>query len=460
MGGPCPGGRRCRYGDTAFVRFDEGVRGQRGLIARPAFFGPTDALASPYTVRGSIPFGLCGWGAAKVGRTTGFSSGEIIDSCEDVQVRDSNFTMLCQDRVDADSAKGDSGSPVFTAPGGGDAFLLGSLWGGNDDGEFSYSPVGPAHTQRGTELGAMQVIFGNDPPTVDIVAPQNGAAVSTNALDATRFVASVTDFERGENCCTVTWSSNLDGHLGTGLEVTHSFLSPGPRTITVRADDGINPPVFDSIVVHGTNDPPGVSILSPEPTDAIHPGLVNVFQADSFDSERFAPLPCTSLTWTSSNPADPFPMVGCSIQVTFPTLGPRTLRVVGVDNVGAQGTDEVTIQVTPEPSNGPPTVRILAPDNDSGAGVNSSVQLVGTANDPDDKSPIQYQWILHRQNSQTVLANQSGLDESQTTVSWTPSDTASFSCGGEDVQIELVATDADGDVGRDIIEFSVTSSPC
>ena len=58
---------------------------------------------------------------------------------------------------------------------------------------------------------------------------------------------------------------------------------------------------------------------------------------------------CARLRWTSSDPADPFPVTGCGVEVTFPTAGPRTLTVTATDSHGATGTASVRVGVSGAP---------------------------------------------------------------------------------------------------------------
>jgi hypothetical protein len=125
IGGSCPSGRRCRFSDTAFVAYDSPSLSQRGQIANPLFCNPfgagpltVDALNPRVPVNGFI-FGTPASGSllAKVGRTTGCTTGTVDDTCVDVNVVipvgpffiGTDMTMLCQSTVTAAAAPGDSG---------------------------------------------------------------------------------------------------------------------------------------------------------------------------------------------------------------------------------------------------------------------------------------------------------------------------------------------------------------
>ena len=91
----------------------------------------------------------------KVGRTTGWSQGDVTGTCVNTGVSGTNIVQLCQDHVNASVGGGDSGSPVFSItdnPAIDDVELKGILWGGNSAGTtFVYSPI--ANVERSDELG-------------------------------------------------------------------------------------------------------------------------------------------------------------------------------------------------------------------------------------------------------------------------------------------------------------------
>ena len=87
----------------------------------------------------------------KIGRTTGWTQGNVRYTCVNTFVSGTNTVQLCQTWVDAGVGGGDSGSNVFVQTGGG-VTLVGILWGGNSSGTtFVYSPI--ANIEQ--ELGAL-----------------------------------------------------------------------------------------------------------------------------------------------------------------------------------------------------------------------------------------------------------------------------------------------------------------
>jgi hypothetical protein len=150
----CPRGRLCRWSDSAYASRASGVTATRGAIART-----TGANNGSLEIAGSFSIGselagnsVVGTTLNKVGRTTGWTQGNVTNSCVDTGVSGSRFVMLCQDFVSAGVGGGDSGSPVFRIVGTNTVQLSGTLWGGNSAGtSFVYSPM----TNIERELGAL-----------------------------------------------------------------------------------------------------------------------------------------------------------------------------------------------------------------------------------------------------------------------------------------------------------------
>ena len=162
QGGACPAGRKCRYSDAARATYSSGVSFNLARIARTTSRG---SLSGPLTISTANPFltitaeranPLAGAQANKIGRTTGWTFGQIVATCAGVNVSGSKITQLCQSVVSAGVGAGDSGSPVFSWPGsGGNITLLGILWGGSDDGTlFVFSPM--SGIERSGELGGLK----------------------------------------------------------------------------------------------------------------------------------------------------------------------------------------------------------------------------------------------------------------------------------------------------------------
>lgn len=157
-GGACPSSRRCRYSDSAFAKYRASVTDNLSRVARTTssgqYSGSLTINSSPaqFKIVGENAAASVGQRMHKVGRTTGWTRGDVTFTCATVNVAGSNKTLLCQNGVDAGVGGGDSGSPVFTRSGN-DIRLRGILWGGSSDGRlFVYSPINLIEQ----ELGALR----------------------------------------------------------------------------------------------------------------------------------------------------------------------------------------------------------------------------------------------------------------------------------------------------------------
>ena len=155
-GGTCPGGKECRFSQGSFVSDDETLELNLGYIARTT--GMDD---SSLTVDHDDPnFRIKSEGYAatedtvhKVGRTTGWTSGEVVQTCANIPLPSTNYVYLCQDVADYDSASGDSGAPIFVRDESDpdDVHIIGMHWGRHPD-DFSkrvYSPIGNIYLDLG-----------------------------------------------------------------------------------------------------------------------------------------------------------------------------------------------------------------------------------------------------------------------------------------------------------------------
>ena len=90
----------------------------------------------------------------KVGRTTGWTVGTVMQTCIDTFVADTDIALICQTRVLSGLGGGDSGSPVFEsqAPFTNDVTLYGILWGGSNTNfgpSFVFSPLSNIEAELG-----------------------------------------------------------------------------------------------------------------------------------------------------------------------------------------------------------------------------------------------------------------------------------------------------------------------
>ncbi len=134
-GSPCPPGRRCRWSDSAFVKYDTGVSFTRGIIARTNLSSTT--IIGDYRISAEVTLPAVGETLNKVGRSSGRTQGNVTNTCADAD--DGTFVFLCQNRVAAAAQAGDSGGPVFKItnnPAANDVSLYGLVWAGDGTGSW------------------------------------------------------------------------------------------------------------------------------------------------------------------------------------------------------------------------------------------------------------------------------------------------------------------------------------
>jgi hypothetical protein len=164
-GGECPLLRRCRTADAARAQYGAGQSFSIGRIARTTLLNTVlasedttyfqiDPVNSFYRIVAEQPTPVQGQGLNKVGRTTGWTQGTVVATCENVSVTDSDITQLCQGLVNAFVDGGDSGSPVFGFHTDGTVFLAGILWGSSTDlvtneVQFIFSPFASVEAELG-----------------------------------------------------------------------------------------------------------------------------------------------------------------------------------------------------------------------------------------------------------------------------------------------------------------------
>lgn len=152
----CPRGKLCRRSDASRAAYNAGINFDRGRIAQAG----TQPNTGSIEITGFLDFTgedlrdvfTIGETLNKVGRTTGWTQGQVSNTCVTVNVSGSRISQICQTIVDNTVqivAGGDSGSPIYTTT----SKLAGILWGGNSSGTlFVFSPLKNIEA----ELGALE----------------------------------------------------------------------------------------------------------------------------------------------------------------------------------------------------------------------------------------------------------------------------------------------------------------
>jgi hypothetical protein len=165
-GGVCSRGKNCRYSDAARALYVSGVQSQARIAKTTGINSGSLATDGHFSITGQDNTSTTFSGTMqKVGRTTGWTSGNVTDSCVTVNVSGSSIQLLCQTIVRNPGTVivqgGDSGSPVFT--GGSNVTLRGILWGGNSAGDmFVFSPFKSIQDELGSMNATTDGVGGGD----------------------------------------------------------------------------------------------------------------------------------------------------------------------------------------------------------------------------------------------------------------------------------------------------------
>jgi hypothetical protein len=101
---------------------------------------------------------------------------------------------------------------------------------------------------------------GNTPPVVTITAPGNGSSVQVGT--SVTFTGTATDVEDGTISGSLTWSSSINGTIGSGASFSTSSLSAGTHTITASVTDSAGAPGSAQITLNVTSGQTTVTFFS------------------------------------------------------------------------------------------------------------------------------------------------------------------------------------------------------
>ena len=231
-------------------------------------------------------------------------------------------------------------------------------WSSNIDGNLGIgsslsrvlSPGTHTITASVTDLGGLigtatitLTVNNNTPPVVTINSPANGSTFPAGT--AILFMGTATDTESGNLTASLTWTSSIDGSIGSGGSFSKT-LSSGTHTITASVTDpgGLIGRATVNITVGQSNTPPVVTIVSPTNGATFASVAVINFSGTATDTESGNLT--ASLTWTSS--LDGPIGSGGSFSRTL-SSGTHTITASVTDPGGLIGTKTVNITVADTP---------------------------------------------------------------------------------------------------------------
>jgi hypothetical protein len=203
----------------------------------------------------------------------------------------------------------------------------------------------------------------NDPPSVSISAPANGAAFPEG--QSISFSGSASDNEDGNLTGSLAWTSSLDGPIGSGGSFARSDLSPGSHTITAAVTDsgGKSASAQRSITVTSSNTAPTVNITAPASGSSFVQGQSVGFTGTATDNQDGNLS--SSLVWSSSR--DGGLGSGASLTTSGLSVGTHTITASATDSGGLASNAQISVTITAPPGGSPVQiqVRVASGDDDT-----------------------------------------------------------------------------------------------
>jgi FtsP/CotA-like multicopper oxidase with cupredoxin domain len=202
------------------------------------------------------------------------------------------------------------------------------------------SPHAPGGMMTFIEVGGAPA---NTPPVVTITSP---ADLSTFTFgDSVTFTGTAMDTQDGDISASLTWSSDLDGAIGSGGTFSTTTLSVGTHLITATATDSGTLTGSASITVTITappgNTPPTASISTPADLSSFTAGDSVTFTGAGSDVEDGDVT--ASLTWSSD--LDGAIGSGGTFSTTTLSVGTHLITATATDSGTLTGSASITITV-------------------------------------------------------------------------------------------------------------------
>jgi hypothetical protein len=221
----------------------------------------------------------------------------------------------------------------------------------------------------------------NSAPTVSITAPADGSSFSFGA--SVNFMGTANDAEDGGISGSLSWTSSIDGSIGSGDSFMTSALSAGVHTITASVTDSGGLPGSDSIIVtvNLPGNDPEVTITAPADASVYTEGDSISFAGTATDAEDDDTVLTAALNWNSSIDGD-FG-TGGSVMTSSLSAGTHTITASVTDSDGRTGSNSITVTVNAA-GNTAPVVTITNPSDGATFTQIDSIPFTGTATDVED----------------------------------------------------------------------------
>ncbi len=242
------------------------------------------------------------------------------------------------------------------------------------------------------------------PPTLSIDSPSSGTSITLGA--GIGLAGTAADNEDGSLSHLISWSSSLEGTIGTGATANWTPSVTGAHVVTASVADSQGQSASDSVTVTVEVDgPPTLSIGSPSSGTSITLGAGVGLAGTAADNEDGSLSHLIS--WSSS--IEGAIGTGANINWTPSVTGAHVVTASVVDSQGQPASDGVTVTVEVD---GPPTLSIGSPSSGTSITLGAGVGLAGTAADNEDGS------LSHLISWSSSIEGAIGTGA---TANWTPS---------------------------------------
>lgn len=150
----CAYSAKCRYSDTTFVAYNPSVSSLFGALAKPVALSSRSNTNLNIYDSSFLDISDSFFSAAlndtiyKIGRTTGYQSGRVTNTCYD-STSGASVVFLCQTKASVYNVEGDSGGPVFSMNADGTVNYLGNTSKRDANYDLIYSPIGNFRADMG-----------------------------------------------------------------------------------------------------------------------------------------------------------------------------------------------------------------------------------------------------------------------------------------------------------------------
>ena len=350
-----------------------------GPIGSGAYFSLGSLSLGTHAITASVTDSHGAPGSAAISVTVNANSAPVVTITAPVDGSSSTendavtFTATATDDEDGDLATGLTWTSDLDGPiGGGGSFSLSNLSVGT---HVITAAVTDSHGAPASSTVTISVAP-NAPPVVIITLPADGSSATES--DEIAFGASATDDEDGDVSGSLSWTSSLDGAIGTGAGFSLSTLSVGSHVITASVTDshGASGSATIALAVNA-NTPPVVSVVAPANGSASIETESVSFAGTATDGEDGDLT--ASLSWTSS--LDGAIGSGAGFSVSSLSVGTHTITASVSDSHGAPGSASISLDVN---ANVAPVVTLTSPAEGTIATETDSIGFGATASDFED----------------------------------------------------------------------------